>query len=106
MGTGPLRLFTFRELGHTGLGPSRGQFEVAEVHAEGLDKSRCLYRAADGVLHADDGRIRGTDLADERWEAARGRLTVQFLTAALTNLPPCRAPGQQSLDNSWPAVRC
>jgi CRISPR-associated endoribonuclease Cas6 len=76
----PYFVFTFRELGRTGLGPSRGQFEVAEVHAEGLDESWCIYRAADGVLHADDGRIRGTDLSAERWEAASGRLTVQFLT--------------------------
>ena len=47
----PYFLFTFIELGRTGLGPGRGQFTVAEVHAEGLHGDRQMYSATDGVLH-------------------------------------------------------
>jgi hypothetical protein len=77
----PYFVFTFRELGRAGLGTGRGQFEVAEVHAEGLDETRCIYRAADGVLHGDGPRISGADLAAPyQGDLSSKRLTVHFLT--------------------------
>jgi hypothetical protein len=77
----PYFVFTFRELGRAGLGPGRGCFEVAEVHAEGVGETRCVYAAADGVLHGDGPRVTGADLAaGQQVGTGNGRLTVHFLT--------------------------
>jgi hypothetical protein len=83
----PYFLFTFSELGRVGLGLSRGRFQVAEVHSEGLHDARQVYSAAEGVLHDGDGRITAEALAqasarvaDRSGEASRVRLAVHFLT--------------------------
>ena len=36
--------------GRVGLGPGRGQFTLAEVHAEGRNAAHCIYTDAEGVL--------------------------------------------------------
>jgi hypothetical protein len=74
----PYFLFTFSELGRTGLGPGRGQFQLVEVHAEGLAGTQCIYTASEGKLRQDGPRITGADL--EAGQPTSGRITVQFLT--------------------------
>lgn len=76
----PYFLFTFRELGRTGLGVDRGRYTLAEVHAEGVHGTRLLYRADEGVLHDDDERV-GADQLAGAVAALRGpRLAIDFLT--------------------------
>jgi hypothetical protein len=74
----PYFVFTFAELGRTGLGAGRGQFTVAEIHAEGRAGSRCVYTAAEGVLRDGGERLTGKDLAMEPPPVQR--LGVRFQT--------------------------
>jgi hypothetical protein len=46
----PYFVFTFSQLGQTGLGPGRGQFEIVEVHSEGRLAQPC--RASKRLLVA------------------------------------------------------
>ena len=59
------------------MGLGRGQFTVAEVHAEGLHGDRQMYGATDGVLHEHLERIRADDLVSN---SACRRCAVQFLS--------------------------
>jgi hypothetical protein len=77
----PYFLFTFRELGRTGLGIGRGQFQVAEVHAESRNSTRLIYTATDGVLHDHAERFTADDLATPGQNEVSGcGLAIQFLT--------------------------
>jgi hypothetical protein len=82
----PYFLFTFRELGRTGLGADRGRFSVQEVHAEGPAGSRRIYAAAENVLHDGGDRITAADLAVPPAVAAAGTppraLALHFQTPA------------------------
>jgi hypothetical protein len=77
----PYFLFTFGRLGETGLGPGRGRYDLAEVHTDGPDQPRCIYRGGDGVLDGASGRLTAVELAG-RFDGVGRRLAVDFLTPA------------------------
>jgi hypothetical protein len=74
----PYFVFTFTELGRTGLGPEHGQYCLQEVYEEGLDAERQIYSGADGVLHETTGCVTARDLAAD--ESPVNRFTIHFLT--------------------------
>jgi hypothetical protein len=74
----PYFLFTFRALGQAGLGPGRGQFRVAELHAESPHASQLLYTDSTGTLLDNGQRVTASDLALST--ALGARLTLRFLT--------------------------
>jgi hypothetical protein len=78
----PQFVFTFSELGRAGLGLSRGQYTLAEVHSDGPGPPRCLYTAAEGVLRESGDRLTGATLADSAVPGPGRRLAVEFLTPA------------------------
>ena len=84
----PFFVYTFGQLGQAGLGSGRGQFLVAEVHAEESAGSRCVYNHAEGVLRPDVERIRGDSLTipwpleTKTTQTSGARLAVRFLTPA------------------------
>jgi hypothetical protein len=79
----PYFIFAFRELGNAGLGPGRGQYELAEVDAEETGGPRRIFSAAEGVLHASPHRVTSTDLAaPSNGSSPPRRLGVHFLTPA------------------------
>jgi hypothetical protein len=79
----PYFVFTFAELGRAGLGAGRGQCTVVEAHREGLEGSRCIYTAHDGVLREAQERITVAQLLPvARSLVSSRRFTVHFLTPA------------------------
>jgi len=78
----PYFVFTFRELGRAGLGPGRGNFDLAEVHVEGLDGGRAIYTAAEGILQDGGERVTVSAMTAQRFGGHSGRLAVHFLTPA------------------------
>jgi hypothetical protein len=82
----PYFLFTFCELGRTGLGADHGRFDVVEVYAEGPAGSRRIYAAAENVLHDGGERITVAQLTTPSALAAAATLpralALNFLTPA------------------------
>lgn len=81
----PYFLFTFIELGRTGLGKEQAQFTLAEVHADGLADSRPLYTTAEGTLCDPGPRLTAADLAlapPPLTPDGRHLVTVHFETPA------------------------
>jgi hypothetical protein len=79
----PYFLFTFRELGRAGLGVDRGNFELAEVHTDGLENPQSIYTAAEGVLKEAEAAVTVSALAAQRFAGApRRQLAVHFQTPA------------------------
>lgn len=82
----PYFLLTFTELGRTGLGPGRGRFTVAAVHAESRSGDRPIYTAAEGTLRDHGDRLSAADFAAEPWPPAGStgdgpvRFAVHFRT--------------------------
>jgi hypothetical protein len=78
----PYFVFTFRELGETGLGPGRGQYKLAEVHAEGPHGETPIYAAADGVLRDGGERVTAAeiDMRCADWGEDARRVAIDFLT--------------------------
>lgn len=79
----PYFLFTFRELGRTGLGADLGRYELLEVQNEGRDGSHPVFQQAEGVLKELGGRLTAQDLTASLAAVPTGsdfRLAVQFLT--------------------------
>lgn len=76
----PYFLFTFTELGRTGLGPGRGQYQVMCVQAEGLQESQCIYTATESNLRQDGPTVQASQLLPSK--KASSRLTLHFLTPA------------------------
>lgn len=77
----PNFLFTFTELGHTGLGGGRGKYEVVELFSEGDGRSAepvSLFDTGVGRLAAAGGRLTGHDLTVG--VPADNSLTLEFLT--------------------------
>jgi hypothetical protein len=83
----PYFIFTFRELGETGLGLDRGRFTVVEVQVEGPAGEQRIYSASEGVLRDTEAPSTAAELTD-RCTALDGqadgempqRLAVDFLT--------------------------
>jgi hypothetical protein len=76
----PYFIFTFSQLGQTGVGPGRGRFELMEVYSEGKANER-IYAKADGVLHNNVERVTASWLTDpESAYFANRRLVIDFQT--------------------------
>lgn len=77
----PYFVLTFQQLGQAGLGADKGQYEVAEVHAEGVGGWERIYEAG-GALATAGRPVRAADLAEAAGGFGSRRLRIRFLTPA------------------------
>lgn len=76
----PYFIFTFQELGKTGIGKDRGRYILKEVQSLGLTKQSIIYQEKDNLLHDGYHLITPNDFQKIYSRLPQNNLTLKFVT--------------------------